>query len=322
MSKKKDIEEIRRSRSRKAKLERVSSVSKRKKAGEKTLRKTGIDILGDVPWGTHFCLFYHTSQDLIDILVPYFKAGLESNEFCMWVTSEPLNSEDAKRLLKQAVKDLDGYIKKGQIEILDYSNWYTKTGVFEADKVLQGWVQKHDQAIKNGFDGLRLTGNTFWLEKKDWKKFADYEAVVNSVIGKYKMLAVCTYSLEQCGASEILDVEHNHQFSLIKWKGYWKILESSSSNQLEARLAEQTMISEALEHSKKEWVETFNAISDWVVLGDLEGRILRTNRIGESHNNWYKNWGQATFPAQCFYRRVGFGTNIGRFCTNQRVFAM
>ncbi len=278
---KKPIEETGAVRPRKAKLERVSSAGNRKKTREKTLRKTGIDILGDAPWGTHFCLFYHTRRDLIDILVPYFKAGLENNEFCMWVTSEPLNAEDAKRSLSRAVKNLDSHIKKGQIEILDYSDWYTKTGDFEADRVLQGWVQKHGQAIKNGFDGLRLTGNTFWLEKKDWREFTDYEAVINSIIGKYKILAVCTYSLERCGASEILDVEHNHQFSLIKWKGDWKILESSDRNQIETRLAEQTMIAEALERSKKEWVNTFNAISDWVCMVDLKGRILRTNRIGE-----------------------------------------
>ena len=68
-------------------------------------RKTGIDILGDAPWGTHFCQFYKTKEDLIDILVPYFKAGLEDNEFCMWVTSEPLKAEDAKAALKKAIKN-------------------------------------------------------------------------------------------------------------------------------------------------------------------------------------------------------------------------
>ncbi len=245
-------------------------------------RKTGIDILGEVQWGTHFCVFYHTKQDLIDILVPYFKAGLENNEFCMWITSEPLSAEDAEKSLSQAVTNLDDYIKKGQIEILDYSDWYTKSEAFEPDRILQGWVQKHDQAVKNGFDGLRVTGNTLWLEKKDWAKFTDYEAVVNSVIGKYKMLTVCTYSLEKCGASEILDAENNHQFSLIKWRGDWKILESSSKNQLEARLAEQTAIAKALERSKKDWAKTFNAMSDWVALIDLKGRILRTNRAGEN----------------------------------------
>ena len=40
------------------------------------LRKTGIDFVGDMPWGTHFCVFYETPQDLLDTVVPYVKAGL------------------------------------------------------------------------------------------------------------------------------------------------------------------------------------------------------------------------------------------------------
>ena len=86
---------------------------------EKAFRKTGIDIIGDVPWGTHLCQFYQTKKDLIDILVPYFKAGLENNEFCMWITSGLLKVEDAKASLKKVVKNLDHFVKKGQIEILD-----------------------------------------------------------------------------------------------------------------------------------------------------------------------------------------------------------
>jgi PAS domain S-box-containing protein len=42
---------------------------------------------------------------------------------------------------------------------------------------------------------------------------------------------------------------------------------------------------EALRRSKKEWESTFNAMSDWVVLMDVEGRILRTNDIGEEFVN-------------------------------------
>jgi hypothetical protein len=30
-------------------------------------RKTGIDILGDVPRGVHFCLFYKIKEDLSEI---------------------------------------------------------------------------------------------------------------------------------------------------------------------------------------------------------------------------------------------------------------
>ena len=205
---------------------------------EKAFRKTGIDIIGDAPWGTHLCQFYETREDLVDILVPYFKAGLENNEFCMWITSEPLKVEDAKAALKKVVKNLDHFIKKGQIEILDYSEWYTKSGKFDANNVLQGWVEKENQALKRGYDGLRLSGNTFWLGKRDWRNFTDYEEEVNNVIGKYRMIAICTYSLGKCGASEVIDVISNHQFALIRREGKWVIIESSERKRAEEALRE------------------------------------------------------------------------------------
>ncbi len=200
------------------------------------MRKTGIDIIGDVPWGTHLCQFYQTKEDLVDILVSYLKAGLENNEFCLWVTSEPLKVEDAKTSLEKAVGNLDNYIKKGQIEILDASQWYTESGKFEPDKVLQGWAKKENQAIKKGFEGLRVTGNTLWLEKKDWRKFTDYEAVGNNVIGKYRIIAICSYSLDKCGSSEIIDVVSNHQSALIRREGKWELIESADRKRAEKEL--------------------------------------------------------------------------------------
>lgn len=236
--------------------------------GDKS-RKTAIDIIGDVPWGTHFCQFYQTKEDLIDILVPYFEAGLENNEFCMWITSEPLNSEDAKRALKKKVKNLDDYIKKGQIEILDYSQWYTKPGYFDSEKVLEGWIEKEKQALERGLEGLRLTGNTLWLEKKDWKDFTDYEAAVNSVIGQHQMLAVCTYSLEKCTPLEIIDVVSNHEFALIRRAGKWKIIGS----------AEYKRTIEALRRSEANYRTIFDTTNDGIFVHDTEsGKILSVNQ--------------------------------------------
>jgi PAS domain S-box-containing protein len=208
---------------------------------EEKNRETGIEIIGPVPWGTHLCQFYKTKEDIIDILVPYFKTGLECNEFCMWITSEPLHVEDAKKALKKAVKNLDDYMKKGQIEILDASQWYTKSGKFDADEVLSGWVKKESWALKNGFEGLRLTGNTFWLEKKDWKDFTKYEEVINHVIGNYKMIAICAYSLDKCNTSEIIDVVSNHQFTLIKREEKWQQIVSSEYKKAEEKRRESEM---------------------------------------------------------------------------------
>ncbi|MEN4018226.1 MAG: MEDS domain-containing protein [Methanobacterium sp.] len=61
--------------------------------------------------GTHFCQFYQTKEDLIDVLIPYFKAGLENNEFCMWITSEPLFKKEAKKkALQKAVTKCEHFL--------------------------------------------------------------------------------------------------------------------------------------------------------------------------------------------------------------------
>ena len=40
------------------------------------LRRTGVNVLGDMPWGAHVCMFYETKEDLLDAVIPFFNAGL------------------------------------------------------------------------------------------------------------------------------------------------------------------------------------------------------------------------------------------------------
>ncbi|MFA5867691.1 MAG: MEDS domain-containing protein [Actinomycetota bacterium] len=200
------------------------------------LRQTGIEQIGDVPWGTHFCQFYETKHDLAELLVPYFKAGLENNEFCIWITSYPLKKAEAKRLLRASVDNCDSYLKNGQLEILDYTEWYTKDGGFDSNRVLNGWVHKLNIALDKGFDGMRLSGNTFWLKKTDWSDFVAYEEDIEKVIKTYRMLAICTYSLDRCNASEVVDVVGNHQFAFIKRQGQWVKIETSDARRAGAQV--------------------------------------------------------------------------------------
>lgn len=199
-------------------------------------RKTGIDIMDDAPWGTHLCLFYETKQDLIDILIPYFKAGLENNEFCMWITSEPLGENEAREVLATALPDYARFLKAGQIEFIPYDKWYLKGGAFGLDRVLSSWITKLNQALAKGFDGIRVTGNAAWLEKKDWKSFIDYERQVDAAIDKYRMLAICSYSLGKCGSLEIIDVVGTHGYALIRRSGKWELIESCEVKKTKATL--------------------------------------------------------------------------------------
>ncbi len=190
------------------------------------LRKSGIEVLGNVPWGTHFCQFYQTKEDLTDILIPYFKTGLENNEFCFWVTSQTLEVEEAKEALRKAVPDIDVYLEKGQIEIIPYTQGYVNEGVFDSEKVINGWGKKLGQVLSSGYEGLRVAGASSWLKKEDREDFVDPEKKVAGNIGKRQVISLCPYSLDRCSAADIIDVAFNHQFSLIKREGKWERIEN------------------------------------------------------------------------------------------------
>ena len=243
-------------------------------ATNKNMRHSGIDIIDDVPWGTHFCHFYHTREDLIDILVPYFKKGLESNEFCMWVTSQPLGVEEAKEALRKAASDIDIYLENGQLEILPYYHWYVKDGTFDSDRVLNGWVEKLKKALANGYDGLRLTGNTFWLEKEDWNDFVNYEKDVDRVISDYQMIALCTYNLDRCNATEIIDVVINHQFALIQKQGKWERIESSKRKEAEKKAILQSL---RLRENQAKLETALASMNEAVFISDTQGNFIDFN---------------------------------------------
>lgn len=193
-------------------------------------RKSGIALVGDLPWGSHFCQFYQTQDDLLETLVPYFRAGLENNEFCVWVTSDFLTEEEARKAMSKGVPGFSKYQAQGQMEIFPYTDWYLKGGHFDLQRTLTMWMEKHEEALAKGFAGLRVSGNPYWIDnKKDWDDFACYEAEINNVIGGTKLLVLCTYSLQKCGVVEIMDVVKNHEFALARSHGTWQLVSMPAS---------------------------------------------------------------------------------------------
>jgi PAS domain S-box-containing protein len=200
------------------------------------MRKTGLEVVGDMPWGTHFCLFYETTADLLETSVAYCKAGLESQEFCLWVVAEPLAVEAATRALAQAVPDFDRYLSDHSIEIVAARDWYFPGGQFDLNRVISGWNQKLAYASASGFVGVRVTGDTTWLKKKNWKDFCEYEEALNHAVANQRLAVLCTYPLAACGAAEILDVVRTHQFAVTKRRGDWDVIETAGHKQAKAEI--------------------------------------------------------------------------------------
>jgi C4-dicarboxylate-specific signal transduction histidine kinase len=238
------------------------------------MRKTGVDVVGDMPWGTHFCLFYETRADLLETLVPYCKAGLENQEFCLWVVAEPLAVEDARHALKRAVPDLDQHLAEHSIEIVAARDWYLQEGTFDLKRVISGWNEKLTSASARGYAGVRVTGDTAWLEKKDWKDFCEYEESLNQAIAGQRLAVLCTYPLAACGAAEILDVVRTHQFAVTKRRGSWDVIETAGHKQAKAEIKR---LNEDLEQRVLERTSQLTAVN-----AELTNEVLQRRRAEEA----------------------------------------
>ncbi len=179
-------------------------------------------VLSRPPWGTHTCLVYRSRHDLIDTLVPYFQSGLEEDACCVWITAEPLQAGEAKRVLRRSVKSFDRRLKRGQIEILDARDWYLRDGGFSRTTALHGCVRKGLEAQERGYEGLFISGNVSWLTGAEWDVFMEYEAMVNRAIGNSRIAAICAYPLDACGARELLEIASTHRQAVIRQDGVWR----------------------------------------------------------------------------------------------------
>jgi PAS domain S-box-containing protein len=252
------------------------------------LRKTGIDVISQMPWGTHFCLFYENQDDLLNVVVPYLKAGLEDNEFCVWVVADPLTEEDAWRALSQAVPAFERHRSKQSIELLPARDWYLNVGHFELERVTSAWNRKLTQALARGYAGMRVSGDTLWLEKKTWKGFLEYENQLDKSITDQLMTILCTYPLTSSSAAEILDVARSHQFTLARRGGAWEVIETpelkqakaeikSLNEQLERRVVERTVqLAASNEQLKLELIERKQA-EDLLHAREQEFRVIVEN---------------------------------------------
>ena len=66
-----------------------------------------------------------------------------------------------------------------------------------------------------------------------------YESKIDEVIHIHRMLAICPYSLEKCGAVEVMDVLSHHRFALIRRKGKWEVIRGAEEDRLQVALEAQ-----------------------------------------------------------------------------------
>jgi hypothetical protein len=192
----------------------------------------------DMPWGSHVCQFYNDKEELVEMLVPYFKQGLERNEACVWMVGD-LTIEQARAALAAAVPDLDRYMATGQMLIKHYSELYTEPNgaVKPPGELSEQFAALESTVEANGYAGLRASGSVAWVkDAESMSRFMAYETKVNLAIQNSRIMAVCTYPAEAAAMCQCRELIHNHGKIFVK-RGEWVHDKSKDAEKIEAVFA-------------------------------------------------------------------------------------
>lgn len=135
-------------------------------------------VLTGVGRGSHVCAFYETNDDLLDLVFPFFSAGFNKAELCVWLTPDGI-SEDEITVYKTVVE-------RG-LEIYPARDIYQRAERFECDQVTRFWDETLQKAQAADRSGARASGDALWLQQNDWHAFIEYEADVNAMIAGKSM---------------------------------------------------------------------------------------------------------------------------------------
>ena len=203
--------------------------------GQITPQFTSDKALLDMPWGSHVCQFYQDKQDLVALLVPYFKQGLERNDACMWLVNE-LTVAEAAHALRAAVPNLDEYLASGQMTIRHYAEFYTTPNgrVKPAGTLRDDFAAMGKTVTENGFRGLRASADVAWVQDDEsMHQFMAYETQVHCAIQDSRMMAVCTYPARAASLHGTRELIHNHGKIFVK-RGTWVHDNTKDAKKIEA----------------------------------------------------------------------------------------
>lgn len=191
-----------------------------------TLRSSGIPFMDEVPWGSHLCLFYETQDDLIDTASRYFALGLDSGELCVWALPDHVSPAAAQARLRDAVDDFDEHVAAGRLRLIGRDHWHGGDDSFDAARIAAFWAALIDDALDRGFDGVRASGDAFWLGDRQRDEVLRYEQEIARLLGGRPVLALCTYDLTASRGIDVLDIARLHHLTVARRRGDWQPFET------------------------------------------------------------------------------------------------
>lgn len=176
---------------------------------------TDFDLLHSITPGKHFYQFYKNSEDYFHVMIPFFQAGLEKGEACLWLVSKRNGLAYTCAVAEVLIPGFSHYISSGQLEVSSAEEWYLTDGGFDEAKAVQNAEQYLEKIGKSDFCRLRGAGDAGAILRKDWPLVENYERKMGPWIKLHLVIALCAYPILECTPSQTKGILECHEDVLV-----------------------------------------------------------------------------------------------------------
>jgi hypothetical protein len=173
-------------------------------------------VTASIDHGGHLCLPFETDDEKQDAVVAFFRDGLSHGSRCLFV-GKPTEFEDLLGRLELEGVGSARAKARGALRFLTQEEAYLHDGAFDPNRVLARFAAQVDEALADGFTGLRGTGELMYIPKdEEWRKIVWYEAQVNEHFARRPFAGLCRYPRAVVPAERVCDVLRTHPVAIVR----------------------------------------------------------------------------------------------------------
>src|SRR4051812_44712515 len=149
-------------------------------------------------------------------LVPFLERGLAAGERCLYL-ADGVSTDRVERALSEEGIDLDRERERGGLVFLNRRDAYLKDGRFDPGAMTDLLRQAEQEALDDGFTGLRMAGEMNWClgDEPGTERFLEYEAMLNRFLEGSRSIGLCQYERSRFAPRLVYDILRTHPVAVL-----------------------------------------------------------------------------------------------------------
>jgi hypothetical protein len=155
--------------------------------------------------GDHICALHASAEEQEVTAARFIAEGLRAGDRCLFAGSSPAALTRFRERLRGEDLDAAAEEQRRALLLLTKEEAHLRDGHFDSERMLRMLSQTLEDALNDGFAGLRTCGDMTWLldDAPGSQQVVEYEALVTELFRSVRALGMCQYDRARLPASVI-----------------------------------------------------------------------------------------------------------------------